>query len=310
MGVPVQMAKIPARPHSRPALSFLFMVDRHYAALVENYARLVQLPLPEKIRALDPVETNPSSGPLVLIASPHPDDECLAGLLALRLRREVGARILNVAFTLGSKPENKTRRTSELERSCKILGFDNQILGLKNCRAATRVSDPEAWFEAQNAVTNLLLLYKPALILCPHLEDAHPAHVGTALLIRDALRQKGDTPFHQPWIAEYEYWHPHHRPNLLLGAAPNDLALIMEALAEHRGEVARNNYASRLPAWMIDNVRRGSERIRGSGSHAPDFPFGILYHLIDPEGNHLSPRIVGPDKEIGFKKNKQQLSLV
>ena len=48
-----------------------------------------------------------SDAPVALIFSPHPDDECINGGLALRLRREAGMRVVNVAVTLGS---NEARR--------------------------------------------------------------------------------------------------------------------------------------------------------------------------------------------------------
>jgi LmbE family N-acetylglucosaminyl deacetylase len=37
-----------------------------------------------------------------LIFSPHPDDECIIGGLALRLLREAKWNVINVAVTLGS----------------------------------------------------------------------------------------------------------------------------------------------------------------------------------------------------------------
>ena len=40
--------------------------------------------------------------PRALIFSPHPDDECIIGGLALRLMREGGMRVVNVAVTQGS----------------------------------------------------------------------------------------------------------------------------------------------------------------------------------------------------------------
>ena len=38
-------------------------------------------------------------------------------------------------------------------------------------------------------------------------------------------------------------------------------------------EVRRNPYHLRMPAWMMDNVRRGAELVGGQGSPAPDFCF-------------------------------------
>jgi hypothetical protein len=45
----------------------------------------------------------------------------------------------------------------------------------------------------------------------------------------------------------------------------------------HRGEIERNPYHLRLPAWMMDNVRRGSEIIQNKETSTPDFAFGSLY---------------------------------
>jgi hypothetical protein len=43
--------------------------------------------------------------------------------------------------------------------------------------------------------------------------------------------------------------------------------------------VQRNPYHLTLPAWMMDNVRRGGEWVGGQGQAAPDFHFGTLYRL-------------------------------
>jgi hypothetical protein len=34
-----------------------------------------------------------------------------------------------------------------------------------------------------------------------------------------------------------------------------------------------------MPAWMIDNVRRGGELVGGQGGAAPNFAFATLYRL-------------------------------
>jgi hypothetical protein len=43
--------------------------------------------------------------------------------------------------------------------------------------------------------------------------------------------------------------------------------------------VKRNPYHLLLPAWMLDNVRRGTELVGGQGGVAPDFTFAALYRL-------------------------------
>jgi hypothetical protein len=64
-----------------------------------------------------------------------------------------------------------------------------------------------------------------------------------------------------------------------MGSSAKDVADLMAALSLHVGEVERNPYHFRLPAWMMDNVRCGAELIAGRGSKAPEFAFATLYHL-------------------------------
>jgi N-acetylglucosamine malate deacetylase 1 len=68
-------------------------------------------------------------------------------------------------------------------------------------------------------------------------------------------------------------------PNLMVESSAADVADLVAALSLHVGEVARNAYHLRLPAWIIDNVRRGAELVGGQGGTAPDFPFATLYRL-------------------------------
>ena len=62
--------------------------------------------------------------PRALIFSPHPDDECIIGGLALRLMREAGMRVVNVAVTQGSNKARQAARLEELRAACDYLGFD------------------------------------------------------------------------------------------------------------------------------------------------------------------------------------------
>ena len=53
---------------------------------------------------------------------------------------------------------------------------------------------------------------------------------------------------------------------------------------EHKGEVSRNPYHLRLPAWYMDQVRRGSERVLGAGTEAATAVFGQLYTQYECTG--------------------------
>jgi hypothetical protein len=58
-----------------------------------------------------------------------------------------------------------------------------------------------------------------------------------------------------------------------------DVSDLVAALACHVGEVRRNPYHVLLPAWMLDNVRRGAELVGGQGGSVPDFTFATIYRL-------------------------------
>ena len=80
-----------------------------YRQFVSAFARLIasgkSLPLGGITPSRKPKPA--ADAPVALIFSPHPDDECITGGFALRLMRESGMRVVNVAVTLGS---NKKRR--------------------------------------------------------------------------------------------------------------------------------------------------------------------------------------------------------
>jgi len=54
---------------------------------------------------------------------------------------------------------------------------------------------------------------------------------------------------------------------------------MIAATTFHIGEIKRNPYHLLLPAWMMDNVRRGAELVGGQGGAPPDFTFAALYRL-------------------------------
>src|SRR5438876_4612353 len=64
-----------------------------------------------------------ASAPKALIFSPHPDDEVIIGGLALRLMRESGFNVLNVAVTQGSNKARQAERWKELTACCNYIGF-------------------------------------------------------------------------------------------------------------------------------------------------------------------------------------------
>lgn len=230
-----------------------------------------------------------SSVPLtVMILSPHPDDECISGALAFRLMLENNAHIVNVAVTLGSNKDRQEERRKELLNACSELEAECLFLS-------------ESWTAKARELKSLIQKYTPQVIIAPHLKDHHPAHIKTAELIRKVLPGLKKEKL---ILASSEFWGIMKSPNLLLEVPVEILELQMKALTLHTGEVERNPYHLRLPGWMIDNVRRGSEIIGGKGTEAPTMAFGVLYKIELFDGQKLKK----PGKLSGFLTSSDDIA--
>lgn len=228
--------------------------------------------------------------PRVLIFSPHPDDECIVGGLALRLQREAGARVVDVAVTQGSDRARQAARREELDAACGYLGF--QVVatgprGLENVNVRARALQAREWQSAVDVVARLLAEHRPAAVFFPHEGDWNSTHVGTHFLVMDALALQ--PPDFACTVVETEYWGAMATPNLMVELSAEDLAHLVTALSFHAGEVRRNPYHLLLPAWMQDNVRRGGELVGGQGVAVPDFTFATLYRLSRWTAGGLRP---------------------
>lgn len=231
-----------------------------------------------------------AGGPRALLFSPHPDDECIIGGLPLRLLREARCEVVNVAVTQGSNKARQAARLEEVKAACRYLGFRLETTrenGLENISPKTRAGNRAAWSEAVACVVSILDRLKPALIFVPHDHDANSTHEGTHWLVMDALAKTGDGL--RCRVVETEFWAPMAAPNLMVEIPPGELADLITALSFHVGEVRRNPYHLTLPAWMMDNVRRGGEVVGGQGGPAPDFPFATLYRVRGWNGRNLEP---------------------
>ena len=256
------------------------------------------------------IRTGPSARPLeapavkagkgpplkVVICSPHPDDEGIIGALPLRLHREGGAKVANIAITLGSKPGRRPRRLRELKASCAVLGFDftlaNPPWGFDEVNLDNRKNHPKEWAAKVRVLSRALEQESPDAVFAPHAEDFNSTHIGTHYLVVDAVGDylertgRGPLPFF-----ETEFWQQNSCPNLMVGVTPADEAILIMATAEHGVEVRRNPYHLRHPGRMIDNVRRGAEVVGGAGGAAPDIPFAELYRLVFMAGRKwVAPR--------------------
>lgn len=219
-----------------------------------------------------------ADAPVVLIFSPHPDDECIIGALPLRLLREARMRVINVAVTQGSKKERQAGRLEELRQACEFMGYEliqTRENGLERVNARTRDQDPLFWKESVNTIAEILQRTKPRVVFFPHEQDWNSSHIGTHFLVTDALKGLQSNCY----TVETEYWGQNNRPNLMVQSSAEDVGDMVAGTSFHVGEVTRNPFHLFLPAWMQENVRRGSELVGGQGEAAPDWTFATLYRL-------------------------------
>ena len=283
---------------------------RQSLAYVRNFSQLLSVELPDASVELDiPVADEAASGPPanceVVLCSPHPDDEALTGSLPLRLRG-AGAGVVNLAMTMGRDPHRREQRKHELSRSCRVLGFGNLEVGSGlgfTPQFSRNVSENDSsWQQMVDKFAQKLNDLRPQLIFFPHGNDAHPTHLAVHRLARQAAllyaHQAGQTLI----LVETEYWHPMRYPNLLVGVTTEEVARLVCAVSQHRGELARTPYHLLLPARFADNVRRGGELLEGFGGAAQPFLFGELYRLsccvngkVVPLGKNI---VLQPGKEV------------
>lgn len=248
------------------------------------------LPLPEMARlagqwvAAHPRRLPEPNAPVCVIISPHPDDECIGGGLPLRLVQESGWRVVSIAVTHGSNPARQLARAEEFFAACTRIGFEPLFLaerGLLRVTPQARDAEPAHWANSVQLLTRQLATLQPSLVLCPHALDGQSTHMGTHHLTMDALASlSAATPGFRTTLAFTEYWSTMPRANLLVELAAEQVGHMISALACHVGEVSRNPFHLSVPAWLIDNVRRGSELVGTSGGTVPDYTFAAIYNVM------------------------------
>ena len=246
--------------------------------------------------------------PKVVYCAPHPDDESLSGALALRLCLEAGARVTNLAITLGSDLGQRARRLRELESACRALRFDLVVpvhpSGFDGVNLKERRERPNEWARKAEALREIFDRLEPDWVFAPHAEDFNTTHIGTHFLVVEALGAHLERSGRGPaTLVQTEFWHQLAEPNLMLGVSAEVVALQLMAAMEHGGEMSRNPYHLLAPARLMDNVRRGSEVVGGQGAAAQSFPFAELYRVTFMRGREIvGPRpggvIVGPAERI------------
>jgi N-acetylglucosamine malate deacetylase 1 len=273
--------------------------------IYENFVTMQLQALQQKLLPPQVTEKLPviSQGvPTALLFSPHPDDESIGGALPLRLMQESGYQIINVPMFYGSVVEQRARRQHELEAACSVLRFAIEAPttgGFSGIKFSLRDSEQVIWKQMVALLAQQITQHQPAIIICPHAEDGHPSHVGAHFLVIDALATMPKT--FECGIAFTEYWQPQREPNLLMEIDASIAGKMIAALSCHAGETSRNPFHLRLPAWLMDNVRRGAETVGARGSAAPDFDLGIILQIGRWKNGKFIPSMLKRNLSIGEK---------
>ena len=146
------------------------------------------------------------NAPKALFFSPHPDDECISGGIALRLLREAKMNVINIAVTQGSKKDRHAERLHELKGACNYIGFGLVTTGpngLAGINPKNRTQDPEHWSTSVKVILEILHQHRPSVIMFPHEHDWNSTHIGTYFLVMDALKQM-PADF-EPFLVETEF---------------------------------------------------------------------------------------------------------
>jgi LmbE family N-acetylglucosaminyl deacetylase len=189
----------------------------------------------------------------------------------------------------------QSARWTELQNCCRAIGFDLLTTaphGLEGVNPKVRSTDPVRWQSMVETIRGILVSHRPQAIFYPHEADCNSTHIGTYHLVTDALTRT--PPEFRTAAVETEYWAEMPHPNVLVESPTADVAALVAALTWHVGEVQRNPYHLTVPAWMMDNVRRGGEWVGGQGQAAPDFLFGTLYRVRHWAGGRLEDPPAAP----------------
>jgi len=261
-----------------------------YQQFVNEFSRLLRHGKTLPLGGFEPLKPPaiPPDAPKALIFSPHPDDEVIIGGLALRLLRELKMNVINVAVTQGTNPARKAQRLRELKACCEYIGFgllQTGETGLDGINVTTRAQQPQLWSKSAERITEIVTEHQPRVLFFPHADDWNSTHIGTHHLVMDAMARVD--PSFECYTIETEFWGAMDTPNLMVESSEQDVSDLLTALTRHVGEVQRNPYHVRMPAWLIDNVRRGSELVGGQGGAAAGFQFATLYRLRRWRGGKL-----------------------
>jgi len=215
----------------------------------------------------------------VLHLSPHPDDEAIGAPATLMALRDEGWRVVNLACGLGA-PAQHQRREAELREACRRAGFE-LLLPDPLPRIERGRDRAPARAELAVAIDAALAEIGPDVVVAPSPQDVHPTHELVGAVAGEALAAAGDEA---PRLWHWSLWGPPPRPTFATGFGQERLEEILFALAAHRGELERVDYARLVRARAEAAACLAPELLGGFGSAAAadDAPYAELLAEASP----------------------------
>ncbi len=230
----------------------------NFGAYVRSIEKLYQDALSVQLPALPKLSASLADQPKkILILAPHPDDECLMSGFAIRAKEEYGAWVGVQPFSFGSDLKRRADRAAELKQALLHLKFD---------LVDSRTSGDDELTELD--ILSALDWAKPDLVILPHVRDGHPTHIRCSQLGVLAVKAYVSRTQSSVHVLYSEFWQSMDAPTMVVPLSADHVIQMGEALMCHAGEVSRNPYHLTMPAFLMDQIRRGSEMASTSGSQA------------------------------------------
>ena len=223
--------------------------------------------------------------PVALHLAPHPDDELLGcGGTLLRLL-DAGWTVVNLGCSLG-RPGQHERREAELRDACRRAGLE-----LRLPAAPIAMSTGDDLAAAQEALVSEIAAaiaeLHPALVLGPSPHDGHPGHEVVGRATYAALQVGAVRP--RWWI--WTLWGHAPTPSLFVPLDDRVMQRTADALAAHRGELARTEYGRLLRARSEVAAVAGAEQVFGWGAAGERTAYAeVLTELLTERGGWLLAR--------------------
>ena len=147
----------------------------------------------------------PQKGQVVLVFSPHPDDETIAVGGYIAAAEQAGAEVWIALVTNGDRHHQEKRRYGEFKKATALLGVPEDhlfFLGYPDHKLKDQDQS-----QVRTRLEELISATHPQIIIAPHPKDHHPDHKLTGILVEHAV-EGTDAVLYQYLVHHNLFPHP------------------------------------------------------------------------------------------------------